>query len=357
MGRVSAKEFNPRISIAMTTYNGEQFLAAQLESLATQTVLPLELVVGDDGSSDATMSILNGFAASAPFPVRVHRNSSNLGFADNFLATAERCTGDWIAFSDQDDVWLHNKLETVSREIASSKEVDLVLVAHQVEVCDSQLRSLGRRPNWHKWRGTQFCLRGSQYGLWSLGGCAMVCRSDLIKAVNWQDRTFNEAAWNNLGSPQSRVVAHDRWLSLLANSLGSTILLDEVLGLFRRHEAVITGTHASVSRFSLVRTAFEAGPEIYRVEQRAAEDAAATLRRHANRYNSSWGAYFGLAARQFDRLAEIKALRAQVQERRGRLRRIALVARVASRGGYLGGRFHAAGLRALAKDLVLAIRS
>ena len=59
-----------RVSIAMTTYNGARYLAEQLDSFAAQTRLPDQLVVGDDGSTDATAAILADFAASAPFPRR-----------------------------------------------------------------------------------------------------------------------------------------------------------------------------------------------------------------------------------------------------------------------------------------------
>src|SRR5690349_15385572 len=106
-----------RISVAMATYNGAPFLPEQLQSLAAQTLPPFELVVCDDGSTDRTIQILREFATSAPFPVRIHENSERLGFGDNFLKAAALCQGDWIAFCDQDDIWLPHKLETVARHI------------------------------------------------------------------------------------------------------------------------------------------------------------------------------------------------------------------------------------------------
>jgi len=105
---------NVPISIAMATYNGESFLAEQLDNLAKQTLKPLELVVCDDGSTDDTVAILEGFAALAPFPVSIHRNGTRLGHTENFLKAANLCSGKWIGFCDQDDVWLPNKLEVVA---------------------------------------------------------------------------------------------------------------------------------------------------------------------------------------------------------------------------------------------------
>jgi glycosyltransferase involved in cell wall biosynthesis len=76
------------ISIAMTTFNGATYLEEQLDSLLGQQHLPAELVVGDDGSEDETLSILERFARKAPFPILVHRNPSRLGFRANFAASS-----------------------------------------------------------------------------------------------------------------------------------------------------------------------------------------------------------------------------------------------------------------------------
>lgn len=78
----------PRISVALATYNGARFLCSQLDSIAAQTRLPDELVIGDDGSADGTVEIIKEFAAVAPFPIRLTINEKNLGFGDDFLATA-----------------------------------------------------------------------------------------------------------------------------------------------------------------------------------------------------------------------------------------------------------------------------
>jgi GT2 family glycosyltransferase len=67
----------------MATYNGERHIKEQLDSLARQSLLPLELVVTDDGSTDATLAIVADFAQTAPFPVRVHRNVGRLGYVKN----------------------------------------------------------------------------------------------------------------------------------------------------------------------------------------------------------------------------------------------------------------------------------
>ncbi len=345
----------PTISIAMATYNGARFLGEQLDSFMAQEYLPCELVVGDDGSSDETITILEAFAVRSPFPVRIQRNLENLGFAANFLATAERCEGEWVALSDQDDVWLPNKLARVASEILERRDPDLVLVAHQVEITDQHLRPLGRRPNWHKWHGMQMLRRGTANGLWSLGGCAMICHQRLIRGIDWRERTFNENAWRNLGFPADRLVGHDRWYSLLANALGSTLLLDEALGLFRRHDEVTTGQHVTQGLAASFRVAAATGPQIYRGDERAALDAAVSLRRIATSLDKGRGTRLEEGAMDFERLAKVMARRARVQETSGRIRRLAIVISLALRRGYVGDQFASAGPRALAKDLFLSV--
>ncbi|MEJ5330083.1 MAG: glycosyltransferase [Desulfobaccales bacterium] len=118
----------------MTTYNGERFLQEQLDSFLWQTRLPDELVVCDDGSTDRTLEILEAFAQKAPFPVRIYRNPQRLGFSKNFEKAALMCSGELIAFSDQDDVWLLEKLQLV--EEAFRKNPDISLCFHDNYVCN-----------------------------------------------------------------------------------------------------------------------------------------------------------------------------------------------------------------------------
>ncbi len=110
----------PKVSVAMATYNGARFLPAQLESIAAQTVVPDELVVGDDGSTDATEQAFAEFARRAPFPVRFTRNARRLGPAQNFVATMERCAGDVLVLSDQDDVWLPARVQRTLEVLAAN---------------------------------------------------------------------------------------------------------------------------------------------------------------------------------------------------------------------------------------------
>src|SRR6266436_7212118 len=115
-----------RISVAMCTYNGARFLPRQLESIATQTRLPDELVVCDDGSSDESVAIVRWFANSAPFTVRLEINERNLGSTKNFGKAIGLCEGDIIALADQDDVWKPLKLAVLETALKNYLEAGYV---------------------------------------------------------------------------------------------------------------------------------------------------------------------------------------------------------------------------------------
>jgi len=120
-------------SIAMATYNGQNYIGKQLDSLAAQRILPIELVLSDDGSSDGTLDIVNEFRRSAPFPIKLLKNERRLGYGENFLRATMKCAGDVILFCDQDDVWLPEKVATV---VSWAERSDCLLFMHSADVID-----------------------------------------------------------------------------------------------------------------------------------------------------------------------------------------------------------------------------
>lgn len=114
------------ISVAMCTYNGAKFLPEQLKSIADQTVSVDELVVCDDRSKDDTIEIIKSFAATTPFPVRIHVNEENLGSTKNFEKCLSLCAGDVIFLCDQDDRWRKDKVEKQLAFLNARPELDAV---------------------------------------------------------------------------------------------------------------------------------------------------------------------------------------------------------------------------------------
>src|SRR5688572_30528777 len=115
-----------KISVAMCTYNGADFLSDQLESIIAQSRPPDEIVVCDDGSTDETQTLLKQFAAASPVHVTLHFNEKNLGSVKNFEKAINLCTGDVIALSDQDDVWYADKLQLIENVFRAAPKAGLV---------------------------------------------------------------------------------------------------------------------------------------------------------------------------------------------------------------------------------------
>ena len=100
-----------KTSVALCTYNGQQFLKQQLDSILNQTHKVDEIVVCDDGSTDKTIEILENYSANYPNTFYINQNEINLRSVKNFEKAVKLCSGDIIFLSDQDDVWVDNKVE------------------------------------------------------------------------------------------------------------------------------------------------------------------------------------------------------------------------------------------------------
>lgn len=110
------------ISVALCTYNGEKFIHYQLDSILNQSMPVDEIVIFDDCSTDATVRIIGDYVKKFPDIVRLHINKVNVGFRKNFEEALRACNGDYIFFSDQDDIWQKEKVEkTVSFLDSSGK--------------------------------------------------------------------------------------------------------------------------------------------------------------------------------------------------------------------------------------------
>jgi glycosyltransferase involved in cell wall biosynthesis len=212
-----------RISVALATYDGAEFLTEQLASIASQRLLPCELQIGDDGSSDATETIVATFARDAPFPVSFHRNAGQLGYGENFIQTAKRCSGDWIAFCDQDDVWLPEKLR-ICRQAIDDGPADLRLIVHAVQDVDHELTPIAQGKNVNE--AGSFA-RMQLPPDWHCFGMTQVFAASLVHDIPSDRRP--SFSWH-----KDRA-AHDVWISLLANVTGTTRILPKVLALYRRH--------------------------------------------------------------------------------------------------------------------------
>lgn len=334
-----------KISVAMATYNGELFLREQLESIIGQTLHPMELVVRDDGSTDSTPGILEDFARNAPFPVRILGNGENLGLADNFLTVASHCQGDWIAFCDQDDVWLPEKLEQCARAIISRDNLNIVL--QNTELCDSLINRSGRvfpdiiKPGVYG--------PNAQYGFWCWLGCAQTIRGTLIREV---DYTARPPSLNERDARQS----HDLWTSMLSNAVGGVCVLPEPAVLYRRHAGALSGPYVRSTLRHRLDQARATGSAHYAYLSKVADESAATLRQLARSASKAeWSQRFLEGAQAFDHLSRIQSIRCALYSGAGLRERLRSYAALWRAGHYFGPRFVAMGWRSAAKDGLVAM--
>jgi len=107
--RVKSDPLLPLISVVVCTYNGSQYLVSQLESILNQTYKKIEIIICDDNSSDHTLEIIRRYADKHP-NIHYYTNKKNIGFNRNFEKAIRIATGEYIAVSDQDDIWSPLKL-------------------------------------------------------------------------------------------------------------------------------------------------------------------------------------------------------------------------------------------------------
>lgn len=236
------------VSVAMATYNGAGLLEGQLASIAAQTRLPAELVVCDDGSSDGTVEIVERFARQAPFEVRLIRNEQQLGFGENFMKAARQCRGDVIAWCDQDDVWMPEKLARCLQEFELDPDVLLVVHSTQIGVGTSggKPRVAGPLGRYRSRRREQRILRRrSVYTPASLP----------LEVSSWGHSCVVSRHVLEIGDTLATTVpgifgefsGHDTWTVFLATASGKVVLLPDVLVQYRQHGTQVAGAGAAAA--------------------------------------------------------------------------------------------------------------
>lgn len=204
-----------KVSVAMAVYNGEKYVRDQIVSILSQLRKDDELIISYDESSDNSLSILTEFAQSDK-RVKIYDNPYKPGVVKNFQNAVEHCLGDIIFLSDQDDVWLPNKVDKVLREFENPH---VAVVIHDSKLTDSDLNV--RFKSTFKLRGgVRTSFLGNIYRL-SYIGCCMAFRFFYKELVVPFPTIYR---------------SHDWWIGSML-SCGKTKIkaIDEALILHREH--------------------------------------------------------------------------------------------------------------------------
>ncbi len=226
------------IAILMSTYNGEKYLREQIDSFFAQTNKDWKLFARDDGSKDCTLSVLQEYVTNYPEKVFiVHDVKENLGAGKSFMHLLEVTEADYYMFSDQDDVWMDDKIERTLKKMQSleglyGKETPIGVFT-DLTVVDSDLNVLmpslwkgdNRHPEYTRNFYKQWTNRHATYGC-----TQMINRA--AKSVVLPYRQFEGVQG-----------AHDNWVEYLLIKNGIYDYLDEPTILYRQHGANVVGAN------------------------------------------------------------------------------------------------------------------
>ncbi len=222
-----------KVNILMSTYNGQQFLAEQIRSIQEQSYTDWTLFIRDDGSSDNTKEILKDFEHQDS---RIHLidsdKSDNLGVIKSFHKLVNHDRADYYFFSDQDDVWLPNKLELSLKEAQNYLAdlplmvyMDLKVVNQDLEIMtESMVKSQSHHAN------TELVQELTENTV--TGGVAMINHA---LAEMWQET--------------DDILMHDWYLALLASAFGNLVFIDQPGELYRQHSDNVLGARTLSKRF------------------------------------------------------------------------------------------------------------
>ncbi len=221
----------------MWTYNGEKHLGEQLDSIARQQLIPEELVLCDDCSTDATVTIAEAFAKQSHFPVRIVRNGENLGYKRNFAKAIGLCSGEFIALCDQDDVWYPQKLKRLA-ELFCSDGAQVAGVFSNGDLIDSASRSLGR----DLWDSFHFNVV-DQERFRSGQAVEVLLQRNVVTGMTFAVRS----SWKNHFHNMPLSWNHDAWLALILATRARLIACPEHLVAYRVHENQQIGVPSTFS--------------------------------------------------------------------------------------------------------------
>lgn len=206
------------IDILLSTYNGARFVDAQIESLLFQSYKDIHLIIRDDGSKDETPQKLLHWKQLHPDLIELHLES-NVGVIESFNKLAALSKGPYLAFCDQDDIWLPHKLESCMQLMDQTKPC---LVHSDLKVVDSNLREI--HPSFWDYSylsgDAKYATFNRLLGQNVVTGCTTLLNRELAA----------------LAFPVPKeAIMHDWWLALAASCFGKVTASQEQLIHYRQH--------------------------------------------------------------------------------------------------------------------------
>jgi len=250
----------PTVTILLSTYNGENFLKSQLDSICAQMFAGWMIAWRDDGSADCSAAVVEAFAETmdAQRFVKSPSSGSHLGAPQSFLQLlAEHCDAAHIAFADQDDRWLPLKLQRAIDRLRDAGDKPALYCSRQLLTDDDfshpvLSKKYERRPGFPA-SLTQNIASGNTI-------------------------VMNRAAARLVASIPAPVASpHDWWSYIVVSACGGLVIYDsEPMVLYRQHEKNLIGSQ--LPTISRAIAALERGPGIYMTMMRRHTEQLHTYR-------------------------------------------------------------------------------
>ncbi len=212
-----------RSSVVLSCYNGSKYVIEQLDSLRCQSRSLDEVLISDDFSSDNTPKIISGYIVDHGLRNwHLSRNSANKGWKRNFHELIRNASGDLIFLSDQDDIWMTNKVESMAVIMEEHPDIDVLACSVEPFYESGSQKVTGQNSMAGLGSGNIIYQHIDDKSVYvQRPGCSYCIRRNFAKQIEpyWDD------SW-----------AHDAVLWVLSEAKGSLVLYDKRLVHFRRHE-------------------------------------------------------------------------------------------------------------------------
>jgi glycosyltransferase involved in cell wall biosynthesis len=205
---------SPLVSVAMATFNGANYLKEQLSSILGQTYPNLEIIITDDASSDETLAILRDYQKSHD-RIKIFRHRVNQGITASFEDSIKNCRGEFIAISDQDDIWELNKIEVLMNAMENEDAIcsDSELIDQSGQSLNKRISSLVNLKSFYS--GAPFLM-----GI-CLPGHSLMMQGDFARYI----------------LPMPGEIMYDRWISYCAAANNGIKYVHLPLVKYRQHES------------------------------------------------------------------------------------------------------------------------
>lgn len=199
------------ISVCMATYNGEKYIIEQLLSILKQIESTDEVIISDDHSTDNTLEVIKSLNDSR---IKIFTNDKEKGYTRNFENALEKASGDIIFLSDQDDVWMNDKVQICLDALKISD-----FLVHDGKIVDQDLKE--KYNSVFEFRNARKGFIVNFINIKYLGCCMVFKKSVLVKSLPFPNDQY--------------LTTHDSWLTLVAEMYFKVSLIQNPLILYRRH--------------------------------------------------------------------------------------------------------------------------